>query len=115
MPLRAVIIAVLADVVLLVPITSIGASMGGELVTGFYLNTTERDGGTYLVVANTGPLPATGVVLAGSVDGLSYPAAGPGCHEGLVKLKGDRIRATFDRMTPNYLCVLASAPLDADL
>lgn len=113
--MRATIIAVLVDVALIVPITSMGASIGGELVTGFYLNTTEGGGDTYLVVANTGPLPATGVVLSGSVDGLSPPSHWHDCPEGNVDVDGDRILATFDRMTPNYPCTLASVHPGANL
>ena len=113
--MRVFIIAVLLDVALIVPVTSVGSSMGGELVTGFYLNTTEVDEDTYLVVANTGPLPATGVVLSGSVGGPSLPSDRHDCPEGNVDVNGDRILATFDRMTPNYQCMLASVHPDADL
>lgn len=113
--MRWFIIAVLVEIALIVPLTSIGASIGGELVTGFYLNTTGVEGDAYLVVKNTGPLQATGVVLSGSVDGITQPSHWHGCPEGNVKVHGDRILATFDRMTPNHECTLASVPLDADL
>lgn len=115
MHMRGFIIVALVEIALIVPITSIGANIGGELVTGFYLNTTEVDGDTYLVVENTGPLQATGVVLSGSVDGVTQPSHWHDCPEGNVKVHGDRILATFDRMTPNHRCTLASVPTDADL
>lgn len=113
--MRWVIAAVLVDVILLVPITSMEESIGGEFVTGFEADVLEGGGDTHLVVKNTGPLQATGVVLDGTIDGLSHLGDGRGCPEGIVTLHGDYVHATFDRMTPNRECRLALAPPNADL
>ena len=91
--MKAVIILAVLDILILLPISD---NMGGELLTGFELKVIEEWDATRLVVMNTGPLQATGVILNGSVKELVPLDDGRGCPEGTVVVSGDYIRATFD-------------------
>ena len=109
--MKWIILFALLEIVVLVPIAD---NVGGEFLTGFELGVLGHEGESYLVVNNTGPLQATGVVLDVTIMGVSPLDDRKGCPEGIVKVSGDHLHATFDRMTPNRQCILAHAPIDAN-